>query len=366
MAEEEKRKPQKNRILALMIFSVLIVAVVVAFLFYLRYKSTHISTDDAFVDGHVHLIASKVSGTVKSLPIQDNQFVEKDSLLLEIDPIDYEVRLKEASAGFEEERTRLSQLQDAVVSAKKQLQETLAGLDAARANLELEEANLRQAEKDFERAKFLVKKELIAQQEYDRSQTAYEVALAQKKASRDRIKQLEATVETQRAQIKQTEAAIPPQQALISQREATLKGAELNRSYTKILAPASGFVTKRTVEVGNQIQTGQPLMAVVPLDPENIWITANYKETDLKHVKRGQRVKIKVDTYPDKTFYGQVNSIMAGTGSVFSLFPPENATGNFVKVVQRIPVKIVLEKGTDPEHLLRIGMSVIPTILIES
>jgi membrane fusion protein (multidrug efflux system) len=158
---------------------------------------------------------------------------------------------------------------------------------------------------------------------------------------------------------------LPTQQAQIQEKEATLKMAELNQSYTRIYAPSEGYITKRTVEVGNQVQAGQPLMAIVPLTQEDIWITANYKETQLKYVKPGQRVTIKVDTYPGKTFEGRVNSIMAGTGAVFSLFPPENATGNFVKVVQRIPVKILLESGTDPNHLLRIGMSVAPTILIE-
>jgi membrane fusion protein (multidrug efflux system) len=156
-----------------------------------------------------------------------------------------------------------------------------------------------------------------------------------------------------------------PQRGQIQQKEAVLEGANLNRAYTKIYSPSDGYITKRTVEVGNQIQADQPLMAVVPLSQEEIWITANYKETQLKKVKPGQKVKVKVDTYPGRVFYGRVNSLMAGTGAVFSLFPPENATGSFVKVVQRIPVKIVLESGTDPEHLLRIGMSVVPTILID-
>jgi membrane fusion protein (multidrug efflux system) len=150
------------------------------------------------------------------------------------------------------------------------------------------------------------------------------------------------------------------------QREAVLKQAELNRGYTKVYAPSNGYITKRTVEAGNQIQAGQPLMAVVPLNLQNIWITANYKETDVARVRPGQRVTIKVDTYRGRKFYGRVDSIMSGTGAAFSLFPPENATGNYVKVVQRIPVKIILEQGTDPEQLLRIGMSVVPTILAKS
>jgi membrane fusion protein (multidrug efflux system) len=161
------------------------------------------------------------------------------------------------------------------------------------------------------------------------------------------------------------EAAVAPQQALIQHREALVEKAKLNLGYTKIPAPASGYVTKRSAEVGNQVQAGQPLLAVVPLAQEQIWITANYKETELKDVKPGQKVEIKVDTYPGKTFRGRVNSIMAGTGSAFSLFPPENATGNYVKIVQRIPVRVSLDEGSDPDHLLRVGMSVVPTIFTE-
>ncbi len=188
--------------------------------------------------------------------------------------------------------------------------------------------------------------------------------MAQVKAARERIKQLEASFETQKAVIKQTETSLVPQHAQIQQKDAALKGTELNRSYTKIYSSSEGFVAKKSVEIGNQIQFGQFLMAIVPLD--DIWITANYKETQLKRVRPGQKVKIKVDTYPDKVFYGRVDSVMAGTGAVFSLFPPENATGNYVKVVQRIPVKIFLDKDTDSDHVLRIGMSAVPTILVNS
>ena len=153
------------------------------------------------------------------------------------------------------------------------------------------------------------------------------------------------------------------QVSVVREKEAKLDAAELNYGYTKIYAPADGYISKRSVEIGNQIQAGQPLMAVVPLD--NIYVAANYKETQLGKIKPGQKVKIKVDTYSGKVFKGKVDSIMAGTGSVFSLFPPENATGNYVKVVQRVPVKIVFDKDTDPGHILRIGMSVVPTVVIE-
>jgi membrane fusion protein (multidrug efflux system) len=362
----EKQNHSRKRTAAFIIFPLLIVIGAGILYLYLEYKKTHISTDDAFVDGRIHIIASKIPGTVKALYVNDNQFVKKNDPILEIDPVDYDVRVKEARAGLETERARLPEIQDRVDTVKKQLREIIASLEQARANFELQEANLRQAEIDFKRAEYLLKKEVIPRESYDKTKTSYDVAVAQVKAARERIKQLEASLETQRALIKQTESGLPPQEAQIRQRDAVLKAAELNLGYTKIYAPIDGYITKRTAEIGNQIQAGQPLMAVVPLGQEDIWITGNYKETQLEKVKLGQKVEIKVDTYPGKVFYGRIDSIMSGTGAVFSLFPPENATGSYVKVVQRIPVKIILDQGTDPAHALRIGMSVVPTILINS
>ena len=211
----------------------------------------------------------------------------------------------------------------------------------------------------------LIKEQIVTQEYYDQRKTNNDVSVAQVISAKENVNRLEGSVEAQKSLIRQMEAAVAPQQALIQHREALVEKAKLNLGYTKIQAPASGYVTKRSAEVGNQIQAGQPMLAVVPLAQEQIWITANYKETELKDVKPGQKVEIKVDTYPGKTFRGRVNSIMAGTGSVFSLFPPENATGNYVKIVQRIPVRVSLDEGSDPEHLLRVGMSVVPTIFTE-
>jgi membrane fusion protein (multidrug efflux system) len=354
----------RNNKVVFVLFPVLILMGALTLYFYRGYKATHITTDDAFVDGRIHVIASKVPGTVKVIHVKDNQFVKRNDLLLEVDPRDYEVRVKEAHAGLETERAKLSEIRDRVDTVRKQLSEGIASLEAARATLELQEANLRQAEIDFRRADSLLKKEVVTKEQFDKAKTNYDMGVAQVKAAKERIKQLEASLETQKALIKQTETSLIPQQAQIQQKDAILKGAELNKSYTNIYAPSDGYIAKRTVEVGNQIQSGQSLMAVVPLD--DIWITANYKETQLERVQPGQKVKIKVDTYPSKVFYGKVESVMAGTGVVFSLFPPENATGNYVKIVQRIPVKIVLDPDTDRAHILRIGMSVVPTILVES
>ena len=362
---ENKGKPNNRtrKIAAFIIFPILIVMGAVVLFFYREYKATRISTDDAFVDGRVHMIASRIQGTVKVLYVNDNQFVKRNHLMLEIDPADYEVRVKDARAGIETERERLSEIRHRVDTAKKQLTEIIASLEAAKANLELQKANLELAKADFQRTESLFKKEVIPKQQYDNAKTRNEVAMAQVKATQDQVKQVEASLETQRALIKQTESGLPTQEAQIRQKDAVLKGAELNLSYTKIYAPADGYISKRSVEVGNQIQPGQPLMAIVPLN--DIWITANFKETQMERVIPGQKVRIVVDTYPKKVFDGKVESVQAGTGAVFSLFPPENATGNYVKIVQRIPVKIILDQGTDPSHILRIGMSVVPTILVE-
>jgi membrane fusion protein (multidrug efflux system) len=366
MEEKKEKASRRKKALAFILFPVIILLGAVTVYFYREYKRTHISTDDAFVDGRIHVIASKIPGTVKVIHIQDNQFVKKGDLILQIDPIDYEVRVKDAHAGLETERKKLSEIRNRVATVKKQLAEIIASLEAARANLALQKANLELAKVNLQRSEFLLKKGAIPKQQYDSSKTTYEVTVAQVKAAQDQAKQIEASLETQRSLIKETESGVPTQEAQIRQKEAILRGAQLNLGYTKIYAPVDGYITKRTVEIGNQIQAGQPLMAVVPLAQEDIWITANYKETDLEKVKPGQKVKIKIDTYPGKVFYGKVESVQAGTGAVFSLFPPENATGNYVKVVQRIPIKIVLDQGTDPSHNLRIGMSVVPTILVNS
>ena len=405
--EWNEKKAQRKKIIILILFCALAVGGALAVFWYLQYASTHISTDDAFVDGHVHVIAPKISGTIRGIMVQDNQRVARGDLLIEIDPIDYRVRVEDAASAFQAESARIVELNDRVKVARKQFQELKYQAESARLNFDLQKtvlkqleadikkaeagveaqtAQLKQARIDIRRGEDLYKKEVISKEKYENTQTAYEVAEAQLKAAREQLLQVqanretqlarlkqaevdvmkaEAALETQKAVIQQAESTVSTQRSLIQQKRAVLKTSELNLDYTRIYAPADGYITKRSVEVGNQVQADQPLLSVVPLAPEEIWITANYKETQLKRAKAGQKVKIEVDMNPDRVFHGRVDSIMAGTGSAFSLFPPENATGNYVKVVQRIPVKIVLEPGEDPGHMLRIGMSVVPTILAE-
>ncbi len=341
----------------------LVVAAVVTVLVYWDYKATHISTDDAFIEGRIHSIASKVPGTVAGVNVKDNQYVRKGDVLVELDRIDYDVRVTEASTSLETERMKLFEQESKASAAQKQMAEIEAQMKAAKASLAAEEANLQQAKTDLARYEGLYKRDAVSKERYERVTTGFKVNEAQLEAARARVKQAEAALATQAAVLRQAQSAVSTQKAQIRNKEATLAQADLSRSYTKIVAPADGYVTKKSVEAGNQVSAGMPLMAVVPLD--DIWVVANYKETQLKKVKRGQKVTIKADMHSDKQFRGTVDSIMAGTGTVFSLFPPENATGNYVKVVQRIPVKIALDAESNRDHILRVGMSVVPTIIIE-
>lgn len=333
MAEEQTENNNAKKKKAIRIVGAIVVAGLVAGSFYSSYRKTHISTDDAFIEGNIHTIASKVSGTVKEIHVTDNQPVKKGDLLIEIDPRDYGVKLREASSVVGAEMAKLEEAETRIA--------------AARANLELQRANLKLAEIEKTRSENLFQKEVIPRDRYDRAMTAYEVAVAQVKAAEEQLRSAESQKLTQAATIRQ--------------KQATAALADLNYGYTRIYAPADGYVTKKSVQTGNQIQPGQPLMAVVSLS--DIWVVANYKETQMENIRPGQAVKLKVDSYPGRVFTGKVDSIMAGTGVTFSLFPSENATGNYVKVVQRIPVKIVLDEGADKDHLLRIGMSVEPTVI---
>jgi len=332
MAEEQTGNGEKKK-KAFMIVGVVVVIGLIAGYFYSGYRKIHVSTDDAFIDGNIHTIAAKIYGTVKKVSVNDNQPVKKGDLLVEIDPADYTARLREASSAVGTEKAKLSEAGTKIESAK--------------VNLELQRANLKLAELEKNRAEALYQKEVLPRDRYDRAMTGYEVAVAQVKAAEEQLRQAESQKLTQAS--------------TIMQKEATAALAELNYEYTKIYAPVDGYVTRKSVQTGNQIQPGQPLMAVVALN--DIWVTANFKETEMENIRPGQKVELTVDSYPGKEFSGKVDSIMAGTGVSFSLFPAENATGNYVKVVQRIPVKIVLDEGTDKDHVLRVGMSVEPTVI---
>lgn len=347
------------------VFSAAIVVLAIGLLvfLYVRYTRLNVSTDDAFVAGRIHTVAPRVQGTVKKVFVEDNQPVNEGDLLVEIDPRDYEVRVAEAEAAFEAERSKLAEYTARLDAARAQIDESKARIETARATLELQQASRRQAYSDLERARRLFEQGVMAQASYEKAQTAYDVAKAQESAASQSLRQAQASLATQEKAVRQAEDAVATQRRVVEQKLKASEAARLLLSYTSVRSPARGYVTRKNVEAGNTVAAGQPLMSVVSL--EDVWVIANYKETQLANVRPGQKVTVKVDTYPGRTFDGRVHSIMAGTGSVFSLFPPENATGNYVKVVQRIPVKIVLDTGQDPDHVLRVGMSVRPTIHIK-
>jgi len=336
VVDDKKTGNGKKRRAGIVIFLLLVVGTVTGFSWWIRSK-TRITTDNAFVEARIHSISAKVSGTVIKVPVIDNQPVDKGDLLVELDPADYKVRVANAAANLD--------------IAKNETSGIYAQVDAARAAVNSDRAKLEQADLDLKRGKALYRKEVIPKEQLERLETTRRVVAA-------KLAETEGSVRQALALLGLTGTG--GKDAQVARRKAELEESRLNLSYTRIYAPADGYITRKSVEPGNNLQPGQPIMALVALD--DAWVTANYKESQLTHVKPGQKVEFKVDTYPGQKFQGSVESIMAGTGAAFSLLPPENATGNYVKVVQRIPVRIAIDKTTDPDHRLRVGMSVVPTI----
>ena len=277
------------------------------------------STDDAFVEGHIVTIAPRVEGPVLELLIDDNQPVKKGDLLLEIDPKDYEVKLAQAKAKLEEAKASL-------INTENQIKKTLSDLEFAQA--------------DYDRYSKMHSKGIASKQEYD--------------SSLNKLTAAESNSKSAKAKYDETTAAI-------KRLEAEVEQDELNLSYTKIYAPQDGLITNRSVEQGNYVQIAQPMFAIVP---EKMWIVANFKETQLANMKPGQPVEIKIDTFRGKKFKGQVDSIQRATGAKASLFPPENAVGSYVKIVQRVPVKIIFTEDISNYNIVP-GMSVVPEVKVK-
>jgi membrane fusion protein (multidrug efflux system) len=304
---------------------------------YYRFMTTHVTTDDAYVDGTVDLISSRVAGNISQVYVQDNWIVKAGDLLVSLDPTDWEVRVERARANLNRARSMVDQ--------------EYAQLTEAEAGQHLAEAQLKQSETDYKRAKSLRTVGVVSQEFYDQSETAFRaseanLALAKQEVARSRAALGGAdTVDRDRYD-----------QAIVKQAEAELKTAELDLAYTNIKAPVSGVITRKTVHVGHRVQTGEPLMTIVPLD--SLYVTANFKETQLTYVHVGQKAEVSADIYPNYVFRGHIDSISLGTGAAFSLLPPENATGNWVKVVQRVPVKIVFDEPLPADRQLRLGLSV--------
>jgi len=372
------------------------VVVLVGGFFLWRYLSSYESTDDAQADVHLYPVSARISGYVVRVNVDDNQWVEKGTVLVEIDPKDYEVAVAQAQANLASAEATAQSLNITVpitsVSTLSQLkftasdiENTKAGviaaekqLTAAHAQLEQAEANDVKAQDDLRRYKMLVDKREVAEQIYDQalaaaksSTAAVAAAHANESAAQQFVQQAQSrlveaeanhqSAETGPQQVSSTKARVRAAIADVEQKRAALEQARLNLQYTKIVAPVTGEVNK-TVVLGLNVQPGQQLLTVVPLD--EVWVTANFKETQLRHMRVGQVAKIAVDS-TGRTLKGHVDSIAGATGPLFSLLPPENATGNYVKIVQRVPVKIVLDPGENRDRQLRPGMNVVPHVYLQ-
>jgi membrane fusion protein, multidrug efflux system len=402
----ETRTGKSARIFLVLIPIILIVA---GYFVYQRYFAYAESTDDAQIDGHINPVAAKVSGHVLSLNVEDNQYVKAGTVIVQIDPTDYKVALEKAKADLAaaQSAAQAAHTQVPITSTATESQTNLAGagveqaeqakavtirdVDTSRAKLESSQAKLREAQanltkatQDLQRMKLLIEKDEISRQQYDATVAYADAARAARDSAQGGVDESSRKIEADQARVAQEEAKIKqakaslqatrtaPQQmevsrsnaqtalARVKQAQAALEQAELNLQYTEVKAPIDGIVSQRKVEIGQYVQIGQPLMALVPL--HNVWVTANFKENQLKSMRQGQKAELTVDAYGGRKYEGHVDSIAAATGARFSLLPPENATGNYVKVVQRVPVKIVIDKGQDEKHPLRPGLSVIATV----
>ncbi len=433
------KKPLYKRPLPLAVAVVLLILGAVVGVPYYNYAVSHEWTDDAFIEGHIVQISSKVAGHVLRVHVADNQLVKRGDLLLEIEPREHETRLAQAraasqaalarqeaaqinvdviritsDAGLQQASAAAEMAKSAVQTARAQVAVARSRLEQARAQIETAQANAEQvrmqvaaveaeatrANTDGKRAQELRGRNQIAQQDLDHAIADTRTANAQLAAARKKVAAAEAQVAEARAarqmaaeslaqaesQVAEAQARVSealgrlaaanaiPHQVAVSKSQAEMARAEaeqaraaveqvaLDLSYAKIYAPESGRVTRKVAEAGSYVQVGQALMVIVPSD---IWVVANFKETQLAGMRPGQPAEITVDAYPDKVFKGRVDSIQTGTGARFSLLPPENATGNFVKVVQRVPVKILFDEPPDPDHLLGPGMSVLPVVRVK-
>ncbi len=410
----KKDLPGRRRMIRFVLLALIVVAVVVA-IPVSAYYSARESTDDAQVDGDVIPVSARVVGTVTEVLVRDNQAVKAGQPLVRLDAADYQVSEAQAEAALASAQANTSEssvnvpltnintrtlvttsssqtteAQAAVASSQQGVNAAQARLNSANADLVGKQADLVKAQKDLARFKDLVEKDEISKQDYDAAVAAEQGAAADVETAKAdavaaqhtldqaiaQVAQSRAKLATAVAQQRQSEELRPKQQAVsearhkqaeaqVKQSQANLAQARLNIGYTVIKAPVDGVVSRKTAEPGMQVSPGQQIMALVPLD--NVWVTANFKETQLRKMRVGQRVEIEVDTYGSgRKYHGYIESVAAASGAKFSLLPPENATGNYVKVVQRVPVKILLDRGENHDHLLIPGMSVNPVVLLNS
>ncbi len=404
----------RKRTIRFVLLALVVVAAIVSIPIYSYYAARE-STDDAQVDGHLIPISPRISGTIIEVDVRDNEHVKAGQTLVKLDPADYQVALEQAKAQLataqatttvssvdvpltsintlsqvDTSKTQVDEVRAGVTSAQQAASQAQANIASAKAALEAREADYEKAQKDLARYKDLVAKDEISKQEYDAADAAARASAANVDAAKANVTVAQRTFDKATADLNQAKARLqtaqvleqqsaqvrPKQQQMsqarfqeaqaeVQQRDANVKQAELNLAYTELKAPSEGIVSKKSAEPGMQLAAGQEIMAIVPLD--DVWITANFKETQLKRMHVGQKVEIEVDTYGrSRKYTGHIDSIAAASGGKFSLLPAENATGNYVKVVQRVPVKILIDHGQNDDQKLLPGMSVTPVVLLNN
>jgi membrane fusion protein (multidrug efflux system) len=342
------RKPLYKRPVPMILLAIVVVGGTIFALHSWLHSRSYEDTDDAFIEGHVVAVSPKVSGIVQQVYIDDNSRVKKGDLLVELDPRDYQAALLQAEGNF-------ASMQGKLVEAQSEIPVSQANISQAQADLIVAQANAQNAHDDLNR--------FLALDERARSKQQMDNATANDRTARAQVEAAAAKLAAAKAQLIDAQAAVKTADANEKAAQGALDQARLNLGYTKIYAQSDGVITRKDVEPGMYVQVDQPMFSIVEY---NVWVVANYKETQLDRVVPGDPVEITVDAYPGRVLHGKVQSIQNGTGSRFTLLPPENATGNYVKIVQRIPVKIVLDEheNDDADHLLSPGMSVEPSIKV--
>ncbi|HEY3440259.1 MAG TPA: HlyD family secretion protein [Paludibaculum sp.] len=408
-APTPRRSPATGRIVAAVVILVILCG---AGYGYWTHAAARETTDDAQVEGRIHAVSPRVGGTVTKVLVENNQIVQAGAVLFEIENKDYQVALERAKADLAEAEGKfgedsagvpvtatatssrasgaqagVGEVQAAITAAESQVQAAQARKASAEPMVKAARANADRAAADLERMKTLLAKDEVSRQQYDTAFAAAEATRAQLEAAQAQVSEAaqgiavaRSLLERERSRMPRTEAEIagakagPPQVAAsrarasaaagkVAQMKALVEAAQLSLERTVIRAPASGIIGQKNLEVGQIVQPGQPLMAVVAID--DVWVVANFKENQLANIRPGQKVELEVDAFGGRQLRGTVHSIAGATGARFSLLPPENATGNYVKVVQRIPVKIVFDPGQDPNHQLRPGVSVVSSVLVK-
>jgi membrane fusion protein (multidrug efflux system) len=362
--------PKRGGARKIVILSILGILVLVGALWGFRtivFYEHHATTDDAQLDGNINPVLSRVSGYVQEVLVSDNQPVKPGDVLVKIDTADLQAKVDQEQASLLNAQAAVSVAEAAVASARSTAVGAQAKVSSNQADVTAAHSRAQQAAADVARYKQLHAKEEISQQQYDAAVTAAEAARANTDAARATTESSRATAQASSSQIEAATRQVAAARAQVAQHQAALEAARLQLSYAVIKAPVAGFISKKNVEVGQFVQAGQPLLAIVQQGnvQNDLWVSANFKETQLARMRPGQTAEIEVDAYSGTTFHGRVESLAAATGARFSLLPPDNATGNFTKVVQRVPVKIVFTDPPDPKRPLRVGMNVNVTVNLD-